>query len=55
VIEDWTVTLDSSTVFVGGVCSDIAVGKKLGVKGTVTGDHQVLATKIVFKHDDDDN
>ncbi len=51
-IEDWTVTLDSSTVFTGGSCTSVAVGKKLGVKGTVTADHQVLATRIVFKDND---
>jgi Domain of unknown function (DUF5666) len=51
-IEDWTVTLDSSTVFTGGSCTGVAVGKKLGVMGTVTADHQVLATRIVFKADD---
>jgi hypothetical protein len=51
-IEDWTVTLDSSTVFTGGSCTSVAVGKKLGVMGTVTADHQVLATRIVFKAGD---
>lgn len=51
---EWTVTLDSSTVFTGGACSDIAVGRKVGVKGTVTAEHQVLATRIVFKTDDPD-
>ncbi len=52
-IEEWAVTLDASTVFTGGVCGDIAAGKRLGVTGTVTGEHQVLATKIVFKTDND--
>jgi uncharacterized protein DUF5666 len=52
-VEEWTVTLQASTVFVNGTCASIAVGKKVGVKGTVTSDHQVLATKIVFKDDDD--
>ena len=47
--EEWTVTLDAHTVFVGGACSDIAVGRKVGVKGTVTAEHEVLATQIVFK------
>jgi len=47
--EEWTVTLDASTTFVGGACADIAVGRKVGVKGTVTGEHQVLASQIVFK------
>jgi hypothetical protein len=49
----WTVTLTASTTFVNGTCADIAVGKKVGVKGTVTGDHEVLATQIVFKNDDE--
>jgi uncharacterized protein DUF5666 len=47
--EEWTVTLDASTTFVGGTCADIAVGRKVGVKGTVTAEHQVLASQIVFK------
>jgi hypothetical protein len=51
---EWTVTLDSSTVFTNGSCADIAVGKKVGVKGTVTAEHEVLATRIVFKTDDTD-
>lgn len=53
-VEQWTVTLQASTEFVNGTCANIAVGKKVGVKGTVTSDHLVLATKIVFKNDDDD-
>jgi len=52
-IEEWTVTLGPSTVFTGGMCADIAVGKRLGVKGTVTGEHQVLATRIIFKGNGD--
>jgi hypothetical protein len=51
---EWTVTLGSSTVFTNGSCTDIAVGLKVGVKGTVTAEHQVLATRIVFKTDDTD-
>jgi uncharacterized protein DUF5666 len=47
--EEWTVTLDEHTVLVGGVCADIAVGRKVGVKGTVTAEHEVLAAQIVFK------
>jgi len=50
--EEWTVTLDASTTFVGGTCADIAVGKKVGVKGTVTAEHAVLASQIVFKAND---
>jgi hypothetical protein len=39
---------------VNGTCADIAVGKKVGVKGTVTAEHEVLATQIVFKGTGDD-
>jgi Domain of unknown function (DUF5666) len=53
--EEWKVTLDESTTFVNGTCADIAVGKKVGVKGTVTAEHEVLATKIVFKGSGDDD
>ena len=52
-IEGYTVTLDTSTAFTNGTCSGIAIGQRLGVKGTVTGDHAVLATRIIFKADDD--
>jgi hypothetical protein len=48
------VDVTAATVFVNGTCADIAVGKKVGVKGTVTSDHMMLATKIVFKNHDDD-
>src|SRR5262245_50236233 len=51
-VDDWTVTLSSATTFVNGTCADVAVGKKVGVKGTVTADHEVLATRIVFKTDE---
>ena len=50
-IEGHTVTLTASTRFVGGTCNDVVAGKKLGVKGTVTGDKLVLASQIVFKND----
>ena len=50
-IAGHTVTLTGSTTFVGGTCSDIVAGKKLGVKGTVTGEKLVLASQIVFKND----
>jgi hypothetical protein len=46
---EWTVTLDATTSFVGGTCADIAVGRKVGVKGIVTAEHQVLGQQIVFK------
>jgi hypothetical protein len=49
------VTLDANTVFVNGTCADVAVGRKVGVKGTVTAEHEVLATKIVFKSNDSDD
>ena len=51
-VDEWTVTLSASTIFNNGTCADVAVGKKVGVKGTVTADHEVLATRIVFKTDD---
>jgi hypothetical protein len=50
-IEEYTVTLNGSTTFVGGTCGDIAVGRKLGVKAIMTGEKQALATQIVFKND----
>jgi len=52
-VGPWTVTLQASTVFVNGTCANVAVGKRVSVKGTVTSAHQILATKIVFKNDDD--
>jgi molybdopterin-binding protein len=48
-VDEWTVTTQAATVFVGGTCADVAAGKKVGVKGTVTGEHKVLATQVVFK------
>jgi uncharacterized protein DUF5666 len=48
-IEEYTVAVSNSTVFVGGTCGDVVVGRQLGVQGTVTGERQVLATQIVFK------
>jgi hypothetical protein len=50
-IEEYTVTLSASTTFVGGTCSDVAVGRKLSVRAYMTGDKQALATQIVFKND----
>jgi hypothetical protein len=50
-IEEWTVSVDGSTVFTGGTCAGIAAGTKLGVKGIVTAEHTVLATRITFKND----
>jgi hypothetical protein len=47
--DEWTITLDQSTTLVGGTCADIAVGTKLGVKGTITAEHEALASQIVFK------
>jgi hypothetical protein len=43
------VTLTAATVFERGTCADIAVGRKVGVKGIVTAEHQVLGQQIVFK------
>lgn len=48
-IEEYSVSVDSSTTFVGGSCGDIAAGLKLGVRAVATGDKQVVATQIVFK------
>jgi uncharacterized protein DUF5666 len=50
-IDEWTVSVNGSTVFTGGTCANIAAGMKLGVKGTVTAEHTVLATSITFKND----
>jgi hypothetical protein len=46
---EWTVTVDATTNFVGGTCADLAVGRKVGVKGIVTAEHRVLGQQIVFK------
>jgi hypothetical protein len=43
------VTVDATTNFVGGTCADLAVGRKVGVKGIVTAEHRVLGQQIVFK------
>jgi hypothetical protein len=51
-VDEWTVTLSASTTFINGTCADVAVGKKVGVKGTVTAEHEVLAISVVFKTDD---
>jgi Domain of unknown function (DUF5666) len=50
-IEEWTVSVNGSTVFTGGTCANIAAGKKLAVKGNVTAEHTVLATSVTFKND----
>ncbi len=50
-IDEYTVTLNASTTFVGGTCGDVAVGRKLGVKAIMTGEKQALATQIVFRND----
>jgi hypothetical protein len=50
-VEEYTVTLTTSTTFVGGTCGDIVVGRRLGVRGVMTGERQALATQIVFKND----
>ena len=50
-IEGYTVSLNASTTFAGGTCADVAAGRRLGVQGVVTGERQVLATRIVFKSD----
>jgi Domain of unknown function (DUF5666) len=50
-VDEWTVSVDASTSFVGGTCASIVPGTKLGVKGAVTAEHTVLASSIVVKTD----
>jgi len=50
-IDDWTISVDGSTTFNDGACANIAAGRRLHVKGIVTADHTVLATRVDFKND----
>jgi hypothetical protein len=50
-IGEYTVTLNGATAFIGGTCTDVAVGRRLGVKAVITGDKQALATEIAFRND----
>ena len=47
-----TFKTDSSTRYVGGACSDIAVGVRLQVKGLLLSDETIVATGITFKRGD---
>ncbi|MBI3403161.1 MAG: hypothetical protein HY048_17245 [Acidobacteria bacterium] len=51
-IGEYTISVDSSTLYVGGTCADIKAGAKVGVKGSVGADKSVSATRITFRHDD---
>jgi Domain of unknown function (DUF5666) len=49
-IGEYTISLTASTQFVGGSCADVAIGKRLGVRGTMTGDKAATATMITFRN-----
>jgi hypothetical protein len=49
-ISEYTITLTATTQFSGGVCADIAAGRKLGVRGTMTGDKSATASLITFQN-----
>jgi hypothetical protein len=51
-ISEYTITLTASTQFSGGTCTDIAAGKKLRVRGTMTGEKTATASLITFKNGD---
>ena len=51
-IREFTIAVDSSTEYVGGTCADIKVGVNVGVKGSVDATKNVTATRITFRHDD---
>lgn len=48
-IEEWTISVDASTMFTGGSCADIAAGRRIAVKGLVIAEHTVTASSITFK------
>jgi len=48
-ISEYTITVTASTQFVGGSCTAIAAGRKLGVRGTLTGEKSATASLITFK------
>jgi uncharacterized protein DUF5666 len=48
-IGEYTITLTASTQFSGGSCTDVASGRKLGVRGTMTGEKAATASLITFK------
>jgi hypothetical protein len=51
-IGEHTISVDSATEYVGGVCADIKAGVKVGVKGSTGADKTVTATRITFRHKD---
>jgi hypothetical protein len=48
-VGDYTVVTDAATQFLSGRCSDIAPGRKVHVKGSMTDDKTVAATSIGVK------
>ncbi len=49
-ISEYTITLTASTQFSGGSCTDVAAGRKLAVRGTMTGDKAATASVITFRN-----
>jgi hypothetical protein len=49
-IGEYTITVSASTQFAGGGCSSIALGKKVGVKGRMTGAKTAAASQITIKN-----
>lgn len=49
-VGEYTVTLTASTQFAVGGCSGLAVGRKISVRGTMTGDKTATASLITFKN-----
>jgi hypothetical protein len=49
-IGEYTITVSASTQFAGGGCSGIALGKKVGVKGRMTGAKTAAASLITIKN-----
>jgi hypothetical protein len=49
-ISEYTITVSASTQFVGGGCSSIALGKRVGVRGTMTGAKTATASQITIKN-----
>ena len=51
-VEDHLIKLSASTTFEGGVCTDLKVGSKVKIQGTLHDDGSVTATRVVIKKDD---
>ncbi|MBI3492279.1 MAG: hypothetical protein HY047_10935 [Acidobacteria bacterium] len=49
-IRDYTIAVDASTEYVGGACTDIRSGVKVGVRGSVVADKSLTASRVTFKH-----